>query len=210
MKIVFENEDEFKSVVWNTEGEINYQEQFLKEMVSGFPIELTDVEIKNGIIQSASRTITPTLNRFIMNIGDWSNDGHEKTEQVIIETDLSLEEIQNAYKRASVEMGFALHPRHDSLPEVKYHTGGKHTHSIDRRAWDYFVKAYNLFGEGWDQEDYEINSEIYALAFVIMVKHVRNDAIVRIFEGEKLEHINGFWSDNLNSGFGYELFMEEW
>lgn len=39
-------------------------------------------------------------------IGDWSRDGHEKTENVIIKSNLSLVDLQKAYKVGTKEIGF--------------------------------------------------------------------------------------------------------
>lgn len=39
-------------------------------------------------------------------VGDWSGDGHEKTEIIEIKCNLPLEELQMAYKKGSKKVGF--------------------------------------------------------------------------------------------------------
>lgn len=41
-------------------------------------------------------------------VGDWSGDGHEKTEVFIIESNLSPDEIKDAYAKGSKILGFNL------------------------------------------------------------------------------------------------------
>ncbi len=41
-------------------------------------------------------------------LGDWSDDGHGKTDLVIIESNLDKEEIWAAYRKASKKLGFKL------------------------------------------------------------------------------------------------------
>lgn len=41
-----------------------------------------------------------------LTIGDWSDDGHGKTERFVINTNLTVDQIQQAYKAGSKKLGF--------------------------------------------------------------------------------------------------------
>lgn len=41
-------------------------------------------------------------------MGDWSGDGHSKTDTVVIKSNLTVPEITKAYKKASKKLGFDL------------------------------------------------------------------------------------------------------
>lgn len=48
------------------------------------------------------------MNTIRLSIGDWSRDGHNQSEDVYIETNLTLDELKEAYDRGSEKLGFNL------------------------------------------------------------------------------------------------------
>lgn len=48
------------------------------------------------------------MNTINLVLGDWSHDGHGKSETVTIETNLTVKQIANAYKKGSKKIGFDL------------------------------------------------------------------------------------------------------
>lgn len=39
-------------------------------------------------------------------VGDWSHDGHEKTDTIVIKSSLTLKQLQSAYKKGTEKVGF--------------------------------------------------------------------------------------------------------
>ena len=48
------------------------------------------------------------MNKILLKLGDWSDDGHGKTEDVFIQCNLTMEELQAAYKKGSKKVGVNL------------------------------------------------------------------------------------------------------
>lgn len=85
---------------------------------------------------------------FTVTIGDWSDDGHGKTDTYLINSSLSKDDMEKAYKAGCEVIGFDMV---DSLCE-EYEQG-----SIEKEAVEAFASSgldLLALADKWDREEY--------------------------------------------------------
>lgn len=159
------------------------------------------------------------MNKVKLIIGDWSGDGHERSDEVILSTNKTVEEIQQAYKDSCKLTGLSFNINQDY---TELNLNYSHPEYTDRKI----------------ATDYQ-NNTISKLAEEILLKHGINvrdgyickpDDLVRIDDvnhftkiwikfvqlslpdliltpiEDDVPVINGWWNKNLNVQFGYGLY----
>lgn len=74
-------------------------------------------------------------------LGDWSDDGHGKTETYVIKTNLSGKELEKAFKAGVKKSGF----------DITEHCGDNEDYAIPDDLYDYFEKAGVVFDSIQDE-----------------------------------------------------------
>lgn len=142
-------------------------------------------------------------------LGDWSDDGHGKTDKVLLEVNKTKIEMQDAYKKSCKTLGVSFNHNDDF-------TGIKPQNPNRLIATDYCdaelpLEAYHILKEnGFDLEFIE-EDEMYMCEgdFVdLLMQFIRFS--LPGFEWEivkdEVENFNGYWDNNLNVQFGYGLY----
>ena len=135
-------------------------------------------------------------------LGDWSGDGHNISEKVLLEVNHPVETIQNAYKSSVKKTGIAFH---DKSGEFKGKTiATNYEQGLDDIPEEVLkvLKEYNI--ETPQSEDGD-QTEEYTKLWFDFVKLSLPDVQYKIIE-DKIPNINGFYDKNLNASFGYGLF----
>lgn len=138
-----------------------------------------------------------------LNLGDWSQDGHNLTKVVILEVNKTVKEIQDAYRKSCKDSGVELHELCSEYNDDV----------IDRET----IEKLNNFGIdtlSWVYDSYEVdnNDDVYfnILGFrdliLDFIKVSLPDLTYEIVKDD-IPSINGFWGD-LNVSFGYGLFRD--
>jgi hypothetical protein len=155
------------------------------------------------------------MNQMYLVLGDWSEDGHGKSEKLLIESNKTVEEIQNAYKDSC------------KLTGISFNTGTDYTETD--RDWD-IAGAYRIAAE---YEESKLTPKIievltkYDCPKELMENYIE-EAYSKTFsqlwfwfvslslplveykeveEVDVIPCINGYWSKNLNESFGYGLYI---
>ena len=136
------------------------------------------------------------LNRISLVIGDWSHDGHEKTEDIDIRCNFTTKELHAAYKKGTEKLGFdfiatvAVEYEDDRLPADKWEKLTKLGLKLD-----YELEPFDdLDGE---EDDYRIDSITYAEIIMFICSLGSPDLTYKFIEKD--------YSDNWHVG-GYGLF----
>jgi len=138
-----------------------------------------------------------------LNLGDWSQDGHNLTKVVILEVNKTVKEIQDAYRKSCKDSGVELHELCSEYNDDV----------IDRET----IEKLNNFGIdtlSWVHDSYEVDNDddvyfnILGFRDLILdfIKVSLPDLTYEIVEDD-IPNINGFWGD-LNVSFGYGLFRD--
>jgi hypothetical protein len=158
-------------------------------------------------------------------IGDWSSDGHGHHEDVILESNKSVEEIQEAYKKSCKLTGLSFNHNQDFTGlNLNY----DHPEYSDRKiAVEYedchiselatkILKEHGIdVWEGFDDNVYDKEEDDcpidgvdhFVELWTKFVKLSLPDLELTVpKKGDKIPVINGYWDDNLNVQFGYGLF----
>lgn len=144
--------------------------------------------------------------KFYINIGDWSEDGHSQSDQFLMESNYSVSELQEAYKKSCEKTGIKIHElcseygKNEVEPEI--------VHKLVK----VFGCPLNLcFGE--DELDEENDEPFYItspeqmlelIIWFVKLSMPEDCTVQRTDEG--IPHFNGFWGD-LNESFGYGLYF---
>jgi hypothetical protein len=152
--------------------------------------------------------------KFYIVLGDWSHDGHGKSEKILIKSNLPVEDVQKAYKKSVKDTGF------DFAEEV---CSEYNDNSVRDKAFEFFQKYKSPLsefglehargypsGEGAITED---NYDDYMFTEDSLVNTLMWFIGLSAGEGWEWEEItdeipcfNGYWSDIVNNSFGYGLY----
>lgn len=131
-----------------------------------------------------------------LNLGDWSQDGHNQTEVVILEVNKTVKEIQEAYLKSCKDSGVELHRLCSDYDE----------NIID----DADLQDLEDFGIKWLFEHVEDNliwdTTSFTNLILDFIKISLPDLTYKIVEDD-IPNLNGFWGD-LNVTFGYGLYTD--
>ena len=152
------------------------------------------------------------MNKMYLVIGDWSGDGHDKYQKILVEVNKTVEEVQNAYKKSCKLTGISFNGNEDYTERY--------------RNWeeaDYYQIAVNY-------EEYKLSEGVLSVLKEFkcpqtIIDNYNDDAVdgylglwlwfvnlsLKDLQYNKLNdsipNINGFWDKNLNVSFGYGLYL---
>ncbi|CAL9986301.1 hypothetical protein VPHD479_0283 [Vibrio phage D479] len=147
-------------------------------------------------------------------VGDWSDDGHGKSREVVFEVNHPVEVIQQAYKDACKLTGVQFNHNEDYTGRGSWSEGKRYQICADYEQSALFPETVEILREfeGFDEHiditeecnEYYIESSFeelwwwfVSLALPDVEYHELKDEI---------PPINGWWNKNLNVQFGYGLF----
>jgi hypothetical protein len=162
------------------------------------------------------------MNKMYLVLGDWSDDGHGKYDKVLVESNKSVKEIQDAYKASCKLTGVSFNHNEDFTErerdykeKQKYHIATGYEQGFDvsdeakqaLRDAGFDVEKHFAYGMDEDgDQDYD-NDDVFLYLWTEFVKLSLPDLIInKIPENNSIPVINGFWDKNLNVQFGYGLF----
>lgn len=165
-------------------------------------------------------------------LGDWSKDGHNQSEKVLVETNQPVENIQQAYKDSCRLTGISFNINEDYTGIVTkredYPNYDQYRAAVERRrvACEYQDSSLNAYafqqlekhgltrkmlGE-WNNSTYDDNetefslsSESFTRLWMWFVK-LSLPELEYTIPKDDIPVINGYWNKNLNAGFGYGLY----
>lgn len=155
-------------------------------------------------------------------LGDWSDDGHGKYDKVLVESNKSVEEIQDAYKASCKLTGVSFNHNEDFTErkrnykeKQKYQIATEYEQGFNvsdeakqaLRDAGFDVEKHFAYGMDEDNDQIEDNDVIFLYLWTEFVKLSLPDLIInKIPEDDNIPVINGYWDKNLNVQFGYGLY----
>ena len=155
-------------------------------------------------------------------LGDWSGDGHGKSEKVLVESNKTVKEIQKAYKASCKLTGVSFNHnedfterKRDYIEKQNYHIATEYEQGWEvsdeakqaLRDAGYDVDKHFAFGIDEDEDQIEDNDVIFLHLWTEFVKLSLPDLIInKLPEDNSIPVINGYWDKNLNVQFGYGLY----
>lgn len=163
------------------------------------------------------------MNKMYLVLGDWSGDGHKQYDKVLVESNKTVEEIQDAYKASCRLTGVSFNHnddftgrQRDYREQKKYHIATAYdqgfavTDEAKQALKDAGFDVDKHFAFGMDEEGDQIedNDIIFLHLWTEFVKLSLPDLIInKIPEDKSIPVINGYWDKNLNVQFGYGLYF---
>lgn len=164
-----------------------------------------------------------------LNVGDWSADGHEKHDQILIESNLPVADVQQAYKDSCKLTGVQLNNNEDytgikreweaaiGFQILAHYEESKITQEQFRVLYEHGLRVEMLADwNGEDRVDYSEESldgyTIYGVdayvKFWIWFTTLSNKKLklTEISDDDSIPNINGYWDKNLNVQFGYGIY----
>lgn len=171
------------------------------------------------------------MNKMKWVIGDWSDDGHGKSDEYHVETTATVEEVQRAYWDSCILTGVSFHSNYgatnnegayghmtkdysdEEWAKIKHHICAEYEDStISADIVDIFVK-HGFVNEILDSQEAddgrdELCPSPDSLAELLnwFVKLSLPEGTEMKITTDSVPAINGWWSNNLNVGFGYGLY----
>lgn len=145
-------------------------------------------------------------------LGDWSNDGHGKSDKILLESNLPVDVVQKAYKDSCKMTGVSFN--HDGGDEnftgIKRDYQDSKDFNICTEYEDCLIpmKALEILKQhGWNKnnEDNYIGEKDFIKLWIWFVQ-IANPAIRLKVVKDDIPVINGYWNKELNVQFGYGLY----
>ena len=148
-----------------------------------------------------------------LTLGDWSNDGHGKYEEIIYKSNYPVSVIRQAYKDSCKLTGVQFNHNEDYTGNG---VGTKHNSpykiwteyedsSILEEAYE-ILKKYIEFPEDYYELDLDNNIDRANLIMKFIGLSMPQDWKYEHYIDDEIEPINGWWNKDLNVQFGYGLY----
>jgi hypothetical protein len=165
-----------------------------------------------------------------LNVGDWSGDGHEKHDQVLIESNLPVKDVQQAYKDSCKLTGVQLNHNEDytgvkrdwkvarDFQILTEYESSKITSNQFKMLFEHGLRVEML--ADWNGEDsveyaeesldgydiYSVDAYVKFWMWFTMLSNPKLKLTWKPPEDEGIPNINGYWDKNLNVQFGYGVY----
>jgi len=137
------------------------------------------------------------MNRMYLVLGDWSNDGHEKSSRVLLMSDHTVDKIQDAYLDSCKLTGMSFHGQNAICSEYE-------NNILDRQTLD-LLKKYNY--PDIELDSVPISEEMFVDIWIWFVKLTMDPtSVLEVVPNCDVPVINGYWNERLNKTFGYGIF----
>lgn len=166
------------------------------------------------------------MNKMYLVLGDWSDDGHGKYEKVLLQSNVDVDVIQQAYKDSCKLTGVAFNhnedytglKRHYREAEeyqiaTKYERSGipakALTELLKHGFRENFLESGKYDFNGWEKtlaegEDLHYDDLFVELWLWFVKLSLPKDVVLEEADvKDEIPVINGYWNKNLNVGFGY-------
>jgi len=153
-------------------------------------------------------------NKMSLVLGDWSGDGHGKTSKVLVATNKTVQEIQDAYKASCKLTGVEFNHNEDYTERkrnyverrkfqisVDYESGIKITSEVNKALAKHGMKIPKYILD----EDFNDSEQEFTKLWFDFVKLSLPDLKYKIIE-DNIPCINGHYDINLNVQFGYGIY----
>jgi len=155
------------------------------------------------------------MNKMYLVLGDWSEDGHGKSNKILVEVNKTVEEVQNAYKNSCKLTGISFNHDEDyTETDRHWEIADKYRIAVEYERFDLtdeVIEVLTKFNcpkdiiENYKEEAYENNYIALWFWFVSLSLSDIEYSIGSV--KDDIPCINGYWDKNLNVGFGYGLYV---
>lgn len=159
------------------------------------------------------------MKKMYLVLGDWSDDGHGKSDKILVESNCTVDGVQQAYKDSCKMTGvqFNHNENYSGLKSYLEIATDYEENTIPVEAVEIFREKFGLTKEiieGWELDDeYEegepihLNSDSIVNAWIWFVRLSHPEIIIQEVDvKDEIPCINGYWNKNLNVQFGYGLY----
>lgn len=151
-------------------------------------------------------------NKFKITIGDWSDDGHGKSDEIIFESNATLKEMQDAYRQSCRTTGIQFHGydhRNDYSNGIEICVNYEDS-SPPIKAVDIMI-AYGIidiseYGDDFDKEDFYFDGGEEFAEYIMKFIGISIPGFQFKKISDEIPPLNGWWGD-LNHSFGYGLYF---
>lgn len=148
-------------------------------------------------------------------VGDWSDDGHGKSDTVAFEVNKTVDEVRKAYIDSVNKYGVAFHCTMDCGDTPTKTTDCEI--AVDYGDYEFKGCARERLKDVWGTMPKEVQDELIASEYYLYNLELYTDIwwwfVGLSLDGLKVErvedetpNINGFWQEGFNIGFGYGLY----
>lgn len=155
------------------------------------------------------------MNKMYLVLGDWSDDGHGKTDKVLYEVNKTVEEVQEAYKQSCKLTSFRFDnetyvgvDRSRKIEDSHQIAVGYDNYKLSEEAYEMFKSKEFDFSD-WgveDTEDIYIEENFEELWWFFIKLSLPDLEYVNLKVEDTTPVINGYWDDNLNVQFAYGMY----
>lgn len=151
------------------------------------------------------------MHTFTVPIGDWSDDGHGKCDEYIVQCSHSASECRKAYIDSCRLTGYQFHHNHPGIPQVRgvplcadYEDNVISWDAVERFR-EHGLDILSLLEDEWEEED-DVSVGTDELLRIIMAFIGLS---LKDFSWEEIKSppaLFGYWNDELNVQMGYGCF----
>jgi hypothetical protein len=168
------------------------------------------------------------MNKMHLVVGDWYDDDHGKYEKVLLQSNVDVATIQQAYKDSCKLTGVSfninedytgLNRHYDEADEYQiatdYERSGIPTKALTELLKHGFRENFLENGKydfkGWEknlekEKDLEYDDFVELWIWFVKLSLPQNVVIEKCAVKDEIPIINGYWNKKLNVQFGYGLF----
>lgn len=154
------------------------------------------------------------VNKMYLVIGDWSDDGHGKSDKILLEINHTVEEVQQAYKDSCKLTGISFNINEDytergrDWQEIsKYQICCDYEDNLIKEETMEILEKYKcpLLNNIKKDDKHIYDKDLFINLLMWFISLSLNDLKYEHIQ-DNVPVINGYWNNNLNVGFGYGIY----
>lgn len=148
-------------------------------------------------------------------LGDWSEDGHNKSDKILLEVNWAVKNVQDAYKASCKLTGISFNGEDDYTESGRnYRSAGRFHVAVEYEDSELSIDVLDVLEkfkcpshiiENYKEEACEGNFiELWFWFVSLSLPGLK----YKIIKDNQFPCINGYWNKNLNVSFGYGLYRD--
>lgn len=156
---------------------------------------------------ATAKKTKPSKYMYNLNVGDWSQDGHNMYEKVLLTSEFPKEDVMQAYIAGCKKVGVSLHDDMKGTTVILCdYEDFTIPSDVIQKLVEHGFNESELENEPDDEGNAYVGCDDVVALFKFFVRVGNPKILLATVEAPEVENLNGFWDKKYNFSMGYGVF----